>query len=214
MTLEQMQNQLALLNGAFYLCVFLAVVCFAAALIMFWRFNILEVFRERTGIAARRAAAAFNEANATTTGPLAPNSGVLAASGVRTASGGLKTRSRGSGLLQGKKARQARGTSAPLTRDGSDNTAVLPSERAKAANPEAFTGTVAASVLGFEVEMPGSVAEMQAAAPATDTHGYGSVATTDEVAGAQAHRQPQGSGADFVITREVLVIHTREGLYD
>ncbi|MDR1088262.1 MAG: hypothetical protein LBL23_03205 [Coriobacteriales bacterium] len=214
MTLEQMQQQLALLNGAFYLCVFLAVVCFVATLLMFWRFNILEVFRERTGIAARRAAAAFNEANATTTGPLAPGSGVLTTFGTRTAAGAPKTRGRGSGLLQGKKARQARGTSAPLTREGSDNTAVLPSERAKAANPEAFTGTVRAPDIGFEVEMPGCVAEMQAAALASDTGSYGSTATTGEVVGAQAHQPMQAGGADFVITREVMVIHTREGLYD
>lgn len=190
MSLEQMQQQLSFLNGGFYICVFLAIACLAVSLIMFWRFDILEVFRERTGIAAKRAAAAFNEANANTTGPLAADSGVLAVSGT------LGTKKRLSGRLGNRKIASARGTSGPLSNEGSGHTAVLPSERAKADNPEAFTGVLE---LNPSVEMPSSVAELEASI---------------EAAGNTALNQAQSIDSDFVITKEVLLIHTQESLDD
>ncbi|MDR0500666.1 MAG: hypothetical protein LBG97_05410 [Coriobacteriales bacterium] len=63
MTLEQTQQVLGMLNSGTYLCLALMIVCFIISILLFWRFNVLRIIKERTGISGRQAAKLFNQRN-------------------------------------------------------------------------------------------------------------------------------------------------------
>jgi hypothetical protein len=240
MNLEQMQQMLDLLNGGFYICLFLALAFLLASALGFWRFDMLTVIKERTGIAARQAAEAFNAENASTTGSLTL-SGALDSGPLFGATGTLRQRGRTSDIGRRRLPSRRSGRLSGRLGAGSDNTTRLPSQRAKAENPDAFSsgysGTTAdSSAIDATPAVAGATAVATAAAtpaavPTATVTPAASVAPVAVVAPAatpavataippaqvsatltSGQPEPLPTGTDFVLIKEVLVVHTQENL--
>jgi hypothetical protein len=95
MNLGEIQGTISLLHIGFVVCVILAIVFLGLAVTFFFRFNILQVIQQKTGWAAKKELAAFNEQNSTTTGSLGRGNSI--ALGERTPVGLQESPSRGFG---------------------------------------------------------------------------------------------------------------------
>jgi hypothetical protein len=66
MDIQNYQTTLSALHSGFIVCALLAAIFFVVAILMFWRFGMFSIIRQRFGIEAKRSMAEFKEQNETT----------------------------------------------------------------------------------------------------------------------------------------------------
>lgn len=192
MNFDETQQTLEILTMGFYLCLALMFVFLLVTMVMFWRFDILGLLRERTGIAAKRSAAAFVEKNART-------SGVLSASAEKNFNDSLSDTASPTFLTKQWKRTEdvARRKLSGRQNRESDNTDKLPSQKLKNESPNAFF--TQAPTAGDKAALAGATSAdtdllVAAAESGTDT---------DMLVGGTELLE-----AEFVLEKEVLVVHT------
>jgi hypothetical protein len=111
MSLEEIQGIISLLHTGFVSCIILAVVSFGLTVLFFFRFNILQTIQQKTGLAARKELAAFNEQNSKTSGLLNADNSI--ALGERTPIGLRAGSSRRLDKAKSKRLRSKRLSGAP-----------------------------------------------------------------------------------------------------
>jgi len=192
MNFDETQQTLEMLTVGFYLCLALMFVFLLATMVMFWRFDILGLLRERTGIAAKRSAAAFVEKNARI-------SGELSASTTKESSDFSSDTTISTPLIKQRKRAEdvARRKLSGKQNQKSDNTDKLPSQKLKNESPNAFPAQ--ALVTGGKEALAGATSAdtdllVCAAESGTDTDVL--VDGTDLLE------------TEFVLEKEVLVVHT------
>ncbi|MDR1014958.1 MAG: hypothetical protein LBL86_08305 [Coriobacteriales bacterium] len=111
MSLERMQETIALLHGGIIVCIVLAVFFLGLAVLFFFRFHILQIIQQKTGVTARRELAAFNEQNSMATGQLARSNSI--ALGERTPAGLAAAPSKGLGKPRSRRLGSKRLSGAP-----------------------------------------------------------------------------------------------------